>query len=103
MKVVLAFALLVLTAAPSSALTEKVKVRAQNGDAAAQLELAEAHLTGRGAAQDPVKAVEWATRAATQGSLHAQVLLARLYREGSGVSKDPGGKRPLAGSGGAAR
>ena len=44
----------------SHAAPVETTLRARNGDAAAQLQLAEAYLTGRDAEKNPAQAVVWA-------------------------------------------
>jgi len=61
---------------------------ARSGDAAAQRQVAEAYLTGKGTIADPVQAAKWMARASEQGDVVAQYRLARLYEEGRGLRAD---------------
>lgn len=61
---------------------------AQQGNAAAQLNVAALYEKGSGVAQDGVEAARWYREAAKQGDLDAQLKIAALYEEGTGVSKD---------------
>ena len=62
--------------------------RADAGDLAAQLQVANAYDMGRGVPADTVQAVTWLRRAADGGSAEAQNLLGVKYRRGEGVPKD---------------
>lgn len=63
--------------------------QAEQGDALAQAKFASMHLLGReGLAKNPVKAAEWMEKAAKQGLLEAQVVMAAMYDRGLGVKQD---------------
>ena len=57
-------------------------------DAEAQYSLGLAYATGKGEAQDSVKAVYWFRKAANQGHADAQYLLGLEYATGKGVAQD---------------
>ena len=61
---------------------------AEQGDAAAQARLAEAHYLGLGVAQDFQEALRWARLAADRGSARGQGVLASAYNTGSGVEQN---------------
>jgi len=61
---------------------------AEQGNAAAQLRLAEMYEDGTGVLQDYKEVVKWARRAAEQGDAAGQLLLATLYQHGEGVPKN---------------
>ncbi len=66
---------------------------AQQGNAAAQFNLAALYEKGSGVAQDRVEAARWNLAAAKQGDLDAQLKIASLSEEGTGVAKDPDAAR----------
>ncbi len=69
---------------------EDLKIKASNGDTAAQLELASRYLYGRGVDKDEVQAIQWLALAAQSGSAVAQNRLGLIYATGqAGVQKDP--------------
>jgi len=63
---------------------------AEEGDAAAQYNVATLLRKGEGVPRDAAAAASWYERAAQQGHHHAQVNLGRLYLEGDGVKRDLG-------------
>ena len=63
---------------------------AQQGNAAAQFNLAALYEKGSGVAQDRGEGARWYLEAAKQGDLDAQLKIASLYEEGAGVAKDAG-------------
>lgn len=58
---------------------------AEQGNASAQLRLAEMYEDGTGVIQDYQEVANWARRAAEQGNEDGQLLLATLYQHGEGV------------------
>jgi TPR repeat protein len=69
--------------------------KATAGDAASQLQVADAYAAGKGGARDShqlaadyAQAATWYRKAADQGNIAAQVHLADLYRDGRGVTRD---------------
>jgi TPR repeat protein len=68
---------------------DAIKLRAEKGDARAQLRLAEAYETGSGGTPDLVKAAKWHRRAAEQGLAEAQLRVGLDYAHGTGVKPDP--------------
>jgi TPR repeat protein len=62
-----------------------LEMLAEQGDVAAEIELARACL----AAKDPAAAVKWFERAALQGNDDARMELGGLYASGRGVKRDP--------------
>lgn len=61
---------------------------AENGDAEAQVKVADCYYEGDGVEQDYPKAVEWYTKAAEQGNAEAQSMVGKCYFEGVGVEQD---------------
>jgi TPR repeat protein len=61
---------------------------AAHGDAVSMGNLGIAYLSGRGVAQDYIKAREWAGKAADKGEPHGMTSLGILYETGSGVAQD---------------
>ena len=60
---------------------------AEQGDAAAQLELASCYYSGRGVVQSNAEAVKWWKKSAEQGDYRAQFDLAHCYLNGHGVTQ----------------
>ena len=65
-----------------------LRVKAEQGDAAAQFILGLTYQVGLGVPQDDVEAVRWFRLAAEQGHAAAQFKLGLMYGEGLGVSQD---------------
>ncbi len=61
---------------------------AQNGQPAAQAELALRHLEGRNMPRDPEQALDWFRKAAEQNFVPAQYRLGTLYEKGIGTKED---------------
>lgn len=76
-----------LTSVPVMAdLVDDIKESAEQGDALGQAKLASLYLLGRnGVEVDNKRAAQWILKAAEQGHLEAQVILAALYDRGLGV------------------
>ena len=70
------------------AVAAETRARAEQGDAAAQNELAKLYLKGRGVPKDYNEAARWFSKAAEQGNPKAQFNLGRVYHFGEGVPKD---------------
>lgn len=69
--------------------SEVVKQLAEQGDAQAQAKLASLYLLGRdGFEKDEKLAAEWMEKAANQGLVDAQVVMAAMYDKGMGVTGD---------------
>jgi uncharacterized protein len=69
--------------------SEVVKPLAEQGDAQAQAQLASLYLLGRdGFEKDEKLAAEWMEKAASQGLVDAQVVMAAMYDKGMGVTGD---------------
>jgi len=64
--------------------------RAQEGDAAAQLQVGEIYEQGLGQPVDYPSALQWYRKAAAQGNPQAQLNLGHLYEKGLGVTADAG-------------
>lgn len=64
------------------------KTRAEAGDAASQLLVAEKLLAGSGAARDIPQAIQWLEKSAAQDHSPAQDTLASFYYRGVGVTRD---------------
>lgn len=62
--------------------------KANAGDAASQVQVADAYAAGNGAKPDYKQAAIWYRKAADQGNTAAGVHLADLYRDGRGVVRD---------------
>lgn len=62
---------------------------AEQGDLAAQFNLAALYEKGTGVAQDSAQAAHWYLEAAKQGDADAELKIADLYAAGTGVAKDP--------------
>lgn len=71
----------------SSSEIHQLKTKAEAGDAAAQLTLAEAYEGGNGVPQSNAQAAAWYRKAAEQGNATAQNNLGVMYHEGRGVEK----------------
>lgn len=68
---------------------EKAKSRAESGDSAAQAGLGFVFESGSyGQSKDMAQAAFWYRKAAEQGEIFAQTMLAKLYALGEGVPKD---------------
>ena len=65
---------------------QRLKLAADQGDAAAQYSLGDMHSDGRGVAQDDKRAAALFKLAADQGDATAQCLLGLLHRDGRGVA-----------------
>jgi TPR repeat protein len=66
----------------------QTKMKADQGDAAAQNLLGELYLNGQGVRPDSKAAAEWFTRSAQQGHGLAQLNLGMLFEAGQGVAVD---------------
>lgn len=75
--------------AGDSAELRDLEVKAERGDATAQLFLARAYDSGHGVKANIVEAAKWYETAAQQGNAEAQNSIGSLYLSGEGVSKDP--------------
>ena len=67
---------------------EDLTVKANQGDADAQLNLGNRYYNGEGVPQDYKQAVYWYTKAAEQGYASAQFNLGLMYGNGQGVPQD---------------
>ena len=65
-----------------------LRVRAEQGDAEAKVELGHMYANGDGVPEDDAEAVRWFRLAAEQGHVEAQFVLGILYAAGNGVPKD---------------
>jgi TPR repeat protein len=70
--------------AQSASIDSALLAKANNGDAAAQVQVGDAYAEGKGVARDPKQAGEWYKKAADQGNISAELHLAVLYRDGAG-------------------
>jgi hypothetical protein len=75
---------LVLAACGDSAGVKAVRKRAQAGEAQAQFELAQLHMTGKGVKQDEAEARKWCEKAANQGLPAAQRIYGTMLRDAYG-------------------
>jgi len=64
------------------------KKLAESGDAAAQLNLGNCYITGKGVRFDLVEGLKWIRKAADQGNPDAQLLLGLYYKAGTGVAQN---------------
>ena len=64
------------------------RVKAEQGDAKAQINLGVMYRNGQGVIQDYKQAVKWYRKAAEQGDATAQYNLGVMYDNGRGVPKD---------------
>jgi len=90
--VAMVLALGLWSAAPVTAQTPslaELQIAAEDGDAAAQVQLAEVYRRGQGVPQNYARAAEWFEAAAAQGDPAAQNGLAGLLAKGFGVPRDP--------------
>jgi uncharacterized protein len=67
---------------------QKIRIKAEQGDAEAQNNLGVLYASGRGAAKDDKQATFCYRKAADQGEAMAQFNLGRMYFNGTGVPKD---------------
>ena len=72
----------------STAEMQRLRTRADQGDADAQSHLGALYLLGWGVQQDDGQAAKWSDKAAAQGDADGQFLLGLLYSLGRGVSED---------------
>jgi len=66
----------------------ELTLKANQGDAEAQVNLGECYAKGEGVKQDYVEAVKWFRKAAEQGNVNAQYNLGLCYYNGYGVKQD---------------
>lgn len=66
-----------------------VTARAEGGDAKAQLDLAIRYRDGKGVGKDQARAMQWAHRAADQGSTDAMDFVGFAYLRGADVKRNP--------------
>lgn len=67
---------------------ESIQVKAEKGDADAQISLGRLYLVGGTMPQNDVEAVKWFRKAAEQGDPFGQQSLADMYKNGLGVPQD---------------
>ncbi len=67
---------------------EKIKIKAEQGDAQAQFRLGICYELGRGVPKDEAEAVKWCRKAADQGHAPAQCSLGWHYNFGRGLPQD---------------
>ena len=72
----------------SAASLDEIRLKAERGDAAAQVQLGDAYDTGAGVKKDVAEAIKWYRKAAEQGNADAQFGLGASYYAGAGVLKD---------------
>lgn len=88
-KIIYLYFLLVFSAAAFAQNSDAIKQLAEQGDAQAQAKLASLYLLGReGFEKDEKLAAEWMEKAANQGLVDAQVVMAAMYDKGMGVVGD---------------
>jgi TPR repeat protein len=88
--VFVAVACLALPAPPSGHTPSpaEIRIKAEQGDAAAQFSLGAIYAKGQGVAQDYAEAAKWYRKAAEQGYTPAQCKLGTMYVQGHGVTRD---------------
>ncbi|MDS4057067.1 MAG: tetratricopeptide repeat protein [Candidatus Contendobacter sp.] len=69
---------------------QTVRLKAEQGDAAAQFRLGQMYAKGEGVKQDYAQARQWYQKAADQGHADAQFNLGTMYANGQGVKQDDG-------------
>jgi len=74
--------------AQSIAVDPAVMAKANAGDAAAQVKVADTYAAGKDSKPDYKQAAAWYRKAADQGNVGAEVHLADFYRDGRGVTRD---------------
>ena len=74
--------------APSPKEIAEMRLKADQGDATAQVSLGVMYEFGRGVPKDEVEAVKWYRKAADQGNADGQNNLGNMYAYGQGVPKD---------------
>lgn len=67
---------------------EKIKDKAEKGDAEAQCRIGDCYYLGDGVTRDAGEGVKWYRKSSEQGFLLAQNNLGVCYRDGEGVAKD---------------
>ena len=72
----------------SGARLDEIRVKAERGDAAAQVQLGDAYDTGTGVKRDVAEAINWYRKAAQQGNAEGQYSLGGKYDSGDGVTQD---------------
>ncbi len=81
--------LLAFSMAVGAQSTEEIKQLAEQGDALGQAKLASLYLLGRNEIEvDNKMAAKWMAKAAKQGLVEAQVVLAAMYDRGIGMKGD---------------
>ncbi len=80
--------IVVTTSTRTRSTDELLLEMAQNGQPAAQAELALRYLEGRNLPRDPEQAINWFRKAAEQNFVPAQYRLGTLYEKGIGTSED---------------
>ena len=76
-------------AEPESSTIARLRLKASQGVAGAQFNLAEMYAGGYGVAKDPAAAAGWYRKSAEQGYGEAQLSVALAYLKGEGVGRDP--------------
>src|SRR6266496_1497225 len=67
---------------------DETRLKAERGDATAQVQLGDAYDTGAGVKRDVAEAIKWYRRAAEQGNAEGQYSLGGKYDSGDGVPQD---------------
>lgn len=80
----LALALLLLAGCGGSPEFKSLKDRAEKGEAQAQLELAQAYMSGKGVKQSETEARKWCEKAAAKGLPAAQRIFGTMLRDAYG-------------------
>ncbi len=85
----LVLSVLLVSSIAIQAVESDIQQMAQQGDALAQAKLGAMYILGRdGVDKDEQKAAEWMLKAAKQGLIEAEVVMAALYDRGMGVPQN---------------
>jgi TPR repeat protein len=79
---------LAVAAAQTAGIDAALMAKANAGDAAAQVQVAQAYENGDQVKQSYAQAAAWYRKAADQGNVQAEIQLASCYRDGRGVDRD---------------
>jgi len=86
---VLVLSVLLASSIAIQAVESDIQQMAEQGDAVAQAKLGAMYILGRdGVDKDEQKAAEWMLKAAKQGLIEAEVVMAALYDRGMGVPQN---------------
>jgi TPR repeat protein len=81
-------AIALTAAAQTAGIDPALLAKANGGDAAAQVQVAQSYEKGDGVKQSYAQAAAWYRKAADQGNVPAEIHMAVAYRDGRGVERD---------------